>query len=253
MLEHLQAFFSSSEAVGVAVLGMILGAYKAAGVLSNAMDLHEQHFVRKRHKRLMEFKVSVDDAGPFAPYFNEAIQLEAFRKEFGIHTSPLKARALLKLWKSGHWERNQLSQISRYLSVHPTDNTFTIEISRLDKFGARLAMVATLGMVIFGGILWIALSLSSKTPTGYFIGMFVFLAFLLSGRLFAPGFGRYRNAQRAQRYIQHQGDDFRSISNWPDHQTVKLLTQSSVSALAVADTDVHPTPAKEMTTVQCPN
>lgn len=97
MIEEFQTLFSSSQAIGIGVLGIVVALFKAAKVLTNAMDLHESYFVRKRQKRLKDSRASITIEGPFTRYLDEAIQLEAFRIEFGIRVGRLKALTLLKI------------------------------------------------------------------------------------------------------------------------------------------------------------
>lgn len=241
MIEQLQALAASGEVAALALLGMIIAAYKAFRVLSNAMELHEQHFVRKRHKRLLALRESVDAKGAFARYFDEAIQLEAFRTEFGVRTSPLKARALLALWESGYWERNQLREIMRFLTVQPPHNHFTIEISKADVIVARLAMGGALLLTICGSGVWIALALTTRTVVGYFCGLLLFLAFVVAGRMFATTYGRYKSALRAQEQMQ-QSDKALATLNWKTQTSnaepaATLLPAADVSALAADATE----------------
>lgn len=241
MIEELRTLAASGEVVSLALLGMIIAAFKAFRVLSNAMELHEQHFVRKRHKRLLALRESVDAKGPFASYFDEAIQLEAFRTEFGVRTSPLKARALLALWESGYWERNQLREIMRFLVVQPPDKHFTVEVSKADRVVARLAMGCALLLTICGGGVWIALALTTRTVVGYFCGLFLFLAFVVAGRMFATTYGRYKSALRAQDQMR-QSDRALSTLSWKPQRSnatpaTDLLPAPTASSLTVDVTE----------------
>jgi hypothetical protein len=93
MFEEMRIFLSSSEAIGVAVLGMVVAIFKAAKILTNAVDMHENYFVGKRHKRLKESRSGITTEGLYTRYFDQAIQLEAVRIEFGVRSSEFGVRS----------------------------------------------------------------------------------------------------------------------------------------------------------------
>lgn len=151
MIEEILVFFSSGEAIGVAALGMGVAMFKAAKILTNAVDMHENYFVRKRHKRLKESRSSITTENPFTRYFDEAIQLETVRIEFGIRVGALKALALLKIYKLGYWDHVQVKHIARFLFITPDQPTPKIEISRMDKVGAWIGLGVGIATAIAGG------------------------------------------------------------------------------------------------------
>lgn len=201
MFEEIRVFLSSSEAIGVAVVGMAVAMFKAAKTLTNAVEMHENYFVRKRHKRLKESRSSITTEGPYTRYFDEAIQLETVRIEFGIRVGTLKGLALLKISELGYWDHIQVKHIARFLVITPDHPSPKIEISKIDKLGAWCSLGAGFATVIAGGAIWIALTLDGKSFHAYLAGLILFCAFTLAATIFSSAYRRYKNALSFQEYF----------------------------------------------------
>jgi hypothetical protein len=230
MFEQLQSVFSGSGFISAAVLGMLMAMYKAASILSSAMDLHERHFVRKRHKRLQELRSSISNNGAFTRYLDDAIQLEAFRIEFGIRVSPLKALALLNLWERGYWDRNQIGHIARFLIITPTESVPVIRITRADKVGAWAGLISGVITMLGGAVFWIAITLIDKTLYSYLAGGGLFCMFSFAAVLFATGYGRYKNALGVEKYLRDHPDTLGHPSNFMN--TFSAVESDTTGAVA---------------------
>lgn len=200
MFEELQSFFSRSEVVAAAVLGMAMAMFKAARILGSTLELHERYFVRKRHKRLQELRGSINE-GAFTRYFDEAIELEAFRIEFGVLVCQKKARILLKLMEQGYWDYIQIRNVARFLIVTPDQPVPIIKITQADRVGAWTGLVVGVLTIFGGGALWVAISLISQSLYAYLAGAGLFCMCTLASVLFASGYGRYKNAQSVKNYL----------------------------------------------------
>jgi hypothetical protein len=208
MIEEFQAFLSSSQAIGIGVLGMVMAMFKAAKVLTNAIDLHESYFVRKRQKRLKDSRASITIEGPFTHYLDEAIQLEAFRIEFGIRVGRLKALALLKIFELGYWDHIQIKNVARFVVVTPDSPSPSIQISRTARVGAWLGLGSGVVTIIVGAASWISIALVGRTFYAYLAGLGLFCAFTVAAGIFATGYGRYKNALGVQDYLRTHPETF---------------------------------------------
>ena len=223
MIDELRAILSSSEAVGVAIIGMIMAIFKAAKTFTDAAELHENHFVRKRLKNLKESRAIIPSEGPFTKYFDDAIQLEAFRIEFGIRACRLKALALLKIAELGYWNHIEIKRLARFLVISPNEPSPIIRITPADRIGAWFGLGAGVFFIIVGAAFWISITLTSKTIYAYAAGAGLFCAFTFAAGLFASGYGRYKNALRVQDYLQSNPEAFSSPSTNTDYNSRDAL------------------------------
>lgn len=202
MLADLLALFNGSYALTAAAVGIFVLLIKFLTMLGRALEFHDKHFVEKRIRRLVLLRKNAAGDDLFSGYLDEAIRLEAFRLASGVRAGALKAAAIMKLSKLGHWDAIQIKRIAGYLVVGERDAMPRIEITNFDVFSAWYGLISGAILLLLGALGAIALAV--KVPIyGFFIGLGFFILMIIAAGWLAMDFGRYKIAIRIRSHLRN--------------------------------------------------
>lgn len=156
--------------------------------------------IDKRYKLLKELTSGVSINSKLKRYLDNSVELEVFRIVCGVRGSALQMEALVKLDSLGYWKREQIRRVAKFLVVKPEDSSPSINITRVDKFSARLSLTMAILLLLLGGAISIALTIKIP-PYGFFIGLIPLTVMILAGAYFAADHGALRTALGIQKYL----------------------------------------------------
>lgn len=157
-------------------------------------------FSRGRLQALADMRDDPRTTGELATYLDSELALEKFRTASGISANHQQMVALMRLFRMGMWEREEIRSLARYLKVSPIWPCPRIEIGRPEQVEAISALVIGVALPLSGALVWAALIL--KLPIyGFLLGALAFLFSVLLAGWVGKAWGDLRSAKRIKAYL----------------------------------------------------
>jgi len=168
--------------------------------LGGLIEFRDKHFVEKRYRRLRKLRSQSPKNGDFSQYLDDTIKLEAFQIASGIRANAKQADALMKISRTGLWNRAQLKRLTQYLVVSAEHPTPSIRIDSADKVTSYFSLFIGICFALLGGICTISAILTMSWP-GMLIGLVIQLALTCLGAFIAIDYRTYRSAVEMKKYL----------------------------------------------------
>ena len=168
MIQEVASLYDANK-IAAAFVTLIL-LIKFLPKLGGLIDFRDKHFIEKRYKRLRKLRSQSSDNGDFLQYLDETIKLEAFQIASGIRANAKQADALMKISRTGLWNRAQLKRLAPYLAVSAEHPTPSIRIDSADKVTSYFSLIIGICFVLLGGTCTISVILTTSWP-GMLIGL----------------------------------------------------------------------------------
>lgn len=179
--------------VGAALIRALILVWRAT-------EFTPGHFARARLKALMEMRADTQMASELTDYLDSELELEKFRVASGVSANQQQMAALLKLFRLGIWEREEVRSAARYLKVSPLWQHPRIQIEKTDELEAISALVISVALPVSGALVWAAMIV--KLPIyGFLLGAVAFLLSVLMANWVGRAHGDLRSAKRIKSYL----------------------------------------------------
>lgn len=198
MIQEMVSLYDANKIAAAFVTLILLIKYLPK--LGGLIEFRDKHFVEKRYKRLRKLRSQSSDNGDFSQYLDDTIELEAFQIASGIRANAKQADALMKISRTGLWNRAQLKRLSQYLVVSAEHPTPSIRIDNVDVVTSYFSLIIGLCFVLLGGTCTISAILTMSWP-GMLIGLVVQLALTCLGAFIAIDYRTYRCAVVMKQYL----------------------------------------------------
>jgi len=185
-----------------AFVGIVAALVKALILVWRTADVGSGFFARGRLKALMEMRADAHTGGDLASYLDSELELEKFRVASGVSADQKQMAALIRLFRLGIWERDDVRRAAKYLKVSPLWQHPRFEIDRRDEVEAISSLVISIVLPLSGALVWGALIV--KTPIyGFLLGALAFLFSVVLATWIGKPYGDLRCARRIKAYLDH--------------------------------------------------
>lgn len=181
-------------------IGVVAALIRAWVLLWRNPDLKPGYLLAGHLKSLMAMRADTRTEGELAAYLDSEVELEKFRAASGIRANHKQMVALMKLFRLGLWEREEVRAAARYLKVSPLWPHPRLQFEKTDRLDAICALIVSVALTLSGALVWVALVV--KLPLyGFLLGAAVFTLSTLAAGWVGKAYGDLRSAQRIKAYL----------------------------------------------------
>jgi len=120
---------------------------------------------------------------------------------------------MLRLAVTGHWNRHQLLQISKFVEAKPQAREPIFRITRWQIAGARISLLFTLLLMSMGFLMALGVTLKGPvTLSGIAAGFSIEIAFIVAAALVGTSYNTYKIARNFENHLKKHPE----IATWED-------------------------------------
>lgn len=151
-------------------------------IAKSVYDFYDEYVLHRRYRRIILFLENCGDANVLKEFLSTLKETEVFRISTGISTSPLRARALMKLFNMGNITSTGLKGASKYLTLE-ANSELKLCISKFDRIFAYYGLASSILIFLMGALLPLSILQSRPNYINIILALTTFAFIVLISRI----------------------------------------------------------------------